>query len=185
MQSTASARSMRTKQPLHRRQINRSNNCARAPPMVSFVWAVKIQAQCQVRIQRKVHRPHQPSYNPSPRNRPAQVNQSSIWDKLGKAGCSLKINLFFTRLALGAPRHLKKAWLQRHTGEDMSGSSKITTESAAMVTSSSSSSSSSSNDKPAHGTKTRAASINRSTDSVHSFDVGVLAVNSKNKSIGE
>lgn len=88
-------------------------------------------------------------------------------------------------LALGAPRHLKKAWLQRHTGEDMTGS-KITTESIALVTSSSPSSSSS-NEKNANdnGTKTRATSNNRNTDSVHSYDVGVLAVNSKNKSIGE
>lgn len=88
-------------------------------------------------------------------------------------------------LALGAPRHLKKAWLQRHTGEDMTGS-KMHTESITLVTSSSSSSSSS-NEKTGndHGMKTRTATNNRNTESVHSFDVGALAVNSKNKSIGD
>lgn len=87
---------------------------------------------------------------------------------------------------MGAPRHLKKAWLQRHTGEDMTGN-KINTESIALVTSSSSSSSSSSNEKIGHenGQKMRTATINRSTESVQTIDVAVLAVNSKNKSIGD
>lgn len=86
-------------------------------------------------------------------------------------------------LALGAPRHLKKAWLQRHTGEDSEDTTGITASGTCVklsitlsptpaVTTTESSSTSSS-------TSTIVNSATASPPLAHTFvSIGTMAVNS-------